>query len=88
MRGGITGIDRIRVGSIIQQSGFSTASILVTDAEKARRYVNIGVHLDAISLMHEIPKSLEEAVKNYALLLQLTKGGFRTLKEIDEEINE
>jgi hypothetical protein len=83
--GGIATIDRVRHYS---NTGFNTTSILVTDADKARRYVNIGVHVDAMSLMHEKPKTLEEAVKNYALLLELTKEKFRTPKKIDQEIED
>jgi hypothetical protein len=85
IRGGIANIDRIRHYS---KTGFGTASILVMDADKARRYVNIGVHVDAMSLMHENPTTLEEAVKNYALLLELTKEKFRTPKKIDQEIED
>jgi hypothetical protein len=85
IRGGFANIDRLIRYS---KTGFGTASILVTDAERARKYANIGVHVDAMSLMHEYPKTFEEAVKNYALLLELTKENFRTPRKIDQEIED
>lgn len=86
VRGGIASIDRTRCQTKANHTSFLTDSILVTDAAKARKYVNIGVHVKAISLMHDIPKTLEEAVKHYALFLYLNKNGFRTVKEIENEI--
>jgi len=57
--------------------------IRVIDAEKARKYVNIGVHLTTDIPEH--PSTLEEAVSSYAKILELVGDG-PAGKDIDRQI--
>ncbi|KAF2868090.1 hypothetical protein BDV95DRAFT_580235 [Massariosphaeria phaeospora] len=58
-----------------RKRGFSMSSVVVVDAEKARKYVDLGVRLDATTLLHDEATSLEQAVRNYAVILELMAPG-------------
>jgi hypothetical protein len=93
-RGGLVRLHRLRNNIIYAKlpcAGFPMQALIVTDPEKARRYINIGVEVNATTLMHQNPTTLEEAVNAYSLILSLTSPNNespRTVKGISEEISE
>jgi hypothetical protein len=93
-RGGLVRLHKMRENIIYAKlpcAGFPTQALIVTNPEKARRYINIGVEVNATTLMQQNPTTLEEAVNAYSLILSLTSPNNespRTVKEIDKEISE
>ena len=94
IRGGILQLHRLRKSIVNEKAvgaGCPTHALIVTNSEKARKYINIGVEVNATTLMHQNPTTLEEAVNNYSLILSLTSPNNespRTAKEIDKDISE
>jgi hypothetical protein len=72
-------------------AGCPAQAFIVTNPEKARKYINIGIEVNTTTLMHQNPTTIEEAVNNYSLILSLTSPNNespRTVKEIDKDISE
>jgi hypothetical protein len=72
-------------------AGCPARAFIVTTPEKVRKYINIGIEVNATTLMHQNPTTIEEAVNNYSLILSLTSPNNespRTAKEIDKDISE
>ena len=93
-RGGLVRLHSLRKNIVYAKlpcAGCPTQALTVTNPEKARRYINIGVEVNATTLMHQNPTTLEEAVNAYSLILSLTSPNnesLRRVKEIDKDISE
>ncbi|KAF2251653.1 hypothetical protein BU26DRAFT_561466 [Trematosphaeria pertusa] len=71
VHGGLERLVRVKLNCEEKKKAFPMTCIAVVDPGKARRYVNIGVHLGPDSPLRKPPATLEHAVRNYTKISDL-----------------
>ncbi|KAF2114017.1 hypothetical protein BDV96DRAFT_647504 [Lophiotrema nucula] len=85
VRGGLVRLIQLR-SKHFRDGYFPTNAITVTNPEKARKYINIGIQLPSSTPDH--PKSLKEASDLYSQISTLVGMNSPTMKDLDKRIEE